>query len=338
MMKHRHIGRALLALLALVMLFPGGVARAKHIYPSDEQRQAFAAQVEPEVVQGFLPVCYRCDTSRKVVAFTIDDCNQAHNLSAIIGLFQSYGGKATIFPIGENVAFLGEELRSAYRSGFEIENHTWSHSGLYYEDDEGLAHQIWSQNRAVSEALGMDYQMHFLRPRGGDNRYDQRTHAYIRQLGYYGIAYWERVGVLAPTKIDASAVRSGDIMLFHTTNDDVKELKELVPKLANLGFSFVTLNELYGLPENETAPLTDGAEVECIHPWLRFDQVFRREDYTHDVYMIQERLTELGFLTGAYNGYYGAKTESAVMAFQKSAGLTADGVTGPATWQALFGK
>ena len=338
-MKRSFLKNILTLLIAsVIMCACGAPAWAGHVYPTDEQRQTIAAQVDPAVVEGFLPVCYRCNTSRNVVAFTIDDCNQANNLSAIIELFQSYGGHATIFPIGENVQPLTDILRSAWQAGFEIENHTWSHSGLYPETDEGLAFQIWSQNRAVSEALGVDYQMHFLRPRGGDNRYDQRTHAYIRQLGYYGIAYWEKVGVLEKTKINPDRVQPGDIMLFHTTNADLKELRELVPQLAKRGFEFVTLNDLYGLPVNETGELTADAEVEPLHPWMRFPQLYKKGDYLHDVYLIQEKLTALGFLKSEYNGYYGAKTVSAVKAFQKSAGLDADGVTGPATWAALFGE
>lgn len=40
----------------------------------------------------------------------------------------------------------------------------------------------------------------------------------------------------------------------------------------------------------------------------------------------------------AVDGSYGAITRSAVMAFQHSSGLAADGVTGPATWHKLLGR
>ena len=51
------------------------------------------------------------------------------------------------------------------------------------------------------------------------------------------------------------------------------------------------------------------------------------------------------YLLGAYNniipavtidGVFGSRTEAAVIAFQKLAGLTADGIVGPATWAALY--
>ena len=300
--------------------------------------EQIAEIVEPEVVDGFLPVFSRADVDGRVVAFTIDDCNQADNLRAMIKLFKKYDGRATILPIGNNLEFLGRTLRSAWEDGFEIENHTWSHSGLYYEDDESMCREIWAQNRAVSEALGVDYQMHFLRPRGGDNRYDQRTHSYLRQLGYYGIAYWSKVGVTQSASFIYKNIHSGDVLLFHTTNEDLKEMETLVPKLAKAGYSFVTLNELFGLPDNETAELTENAEVEPLAPYERFDQMLHQEDYLHDVYLMQARLSELGFLTSNYNGYFGAKTRNALKDFQASRGLQADGVCGRESWNALFGE
>lgn len=307
-----------------------------HVTPSPEKRAALADAVRPEPVDGFLPVCFGANTAERVVAITLDDCNQPDNLRRIVRLIAKYGGKATIFPIGENVSACAQVLKGAWEQGFELENHTWSHCGLYDVDDAVLCEQIYRQNAAVSEALGVEYQMHFLRPRGGDNRYDQRTHAYIRQLGYYGIAYWTQVGVLSDTDSLMKRASSGNIFLFHTTDEDLQQLEELVPRLAQSGYRLVTLNELYGLPANETSALLDHSRTEALIPYERVSQTYQQEDYLHDVYLMQERLSELGFLKARYNGYYGRATAEAVRAFQASMGLAADGVCGPDTWNALF--
>lgn len=50
---------------------------------------------------------------------------------------------------------------------------------------------------------------------------------------------------------------------------------------------------------------------------------------------VQQKLKELGFYTGKVDGVYGAGTRSAVIQFQRSKGLTADGVVGNATLKAL---
>lgn len=55
-----------------------------------------------------------------------------------------------------------------------------------------------------------------------------------------------------------------------------------------------------------------------------------------DIATLQNRLNEMGFSSGRVDGIYGALTEGAVLEFQKSVGLPADGVCGPATFTALI--
>ena len=54
-----------------------------------------------------------------------------------------------------------------------------------------------------------------------------------------------------------------------------------------------------------------------------------------DVRTLQNTLKQLGFLNSAADGKFGAATREAVKQFQQSAGLSADGVGGAATWAAL---
>lgn len=50
-----------------------------------------------------------------------------------------------------------------------------------------------------------------------------------------------------------------------------------------------------------------------------------------EVRRIQTKLKQLGYYKGAVDGIYGTLTRSAVKAFQKSCGLTVDGIAGPKT-------
>lgn len=54
-----------------------------------------------------------------------------------------------------------------------------------------------------------------------------------------------------------------------------------------------------------------------------------------DVKAVQERLVDLGYYKGRVDGVFDPATANAVVAFQKSRGLKADGVVGPDTWSAL---
>lgn len=63
----------------------------------------------------------------------------------------------------------------------------------------------------------------------------------------------------------------------------------------------------------------------------------RRGSSGEYVTLLQTKLIQLGFDLSPYgaDGKFGAKTENAVKAFQKDHGLTADGIVGPKTWEAL---
>ena len=55
-----------------------------------------------------------------------------------------------------------------------------------------------------------------------------------------------------------------------------------------------------------------------------------------DVRAVQQALTNLGYDPGPVDDIFGGKTETAVRAFQRAQGLTADGIVGPITRAALF--
>ncbi|MEF9933637.1 MAG: peptidoglycan-binding protein [Clostridium sp.] len=56
----------------------------------------------------------------------------------------------------------------------------------------------------------------------------------------------------------------------------------------------------------------------------------------NDVLALQKRLLALGYKIGSADGIFGDATKNAVIAFQKSKKLSADGKVGPVTWNALF--
>ncbi|WP_326514146.1 N-acetylmuramoyl-L-alanine amidase [Clostridium intestinale] len=53
--------------------------------------------------------------------------------------------------------------------------------------------------------------------------------------------------------------------------------------------------------------------------------------------LVQEKLNALGFNCGAVDGAFGENTRVAVMVFQDSRGLSADGIVGQNTWRKLLG-
>lgn len=64
-------------------------------------------------------------------------------------------------------------------------------------------------------------------------------------------------------------------------------------------------------------------------------QTLKIQDSGPEVSKLQQRLKELGFNPGAIDGDFGSGTEAAVIAFQQSNNLLADGIAGPKTLGAL---
>lgn len=61
----------------------------------------------------------------------------------------------------------------------------------------------------------------------------------------------------------------------------------------------------------------------------------RRGSSGSEVKQIQEKLKRWGYYSGSIDGIYGSGTEAAVKKFQKSNGLTADGIAGKRTLEAM---
>jgi peptidoglycan/xylan/chitin deacetylase (PgdA/CDA1 family) len=312
--------------------------------PTEEPARAggYVSVLPTPTQEGYLPVFRKGETDEKVMCITVDDFWQFENARKIIELAVRNDAKLTLFPIGLNV--LRDELKDtliyAYENGMELENHTYEHEGLYRMNDKKMARQIYLQNLALNSVLGVEYQQHFFRPKGGDGRDDQRTHEYIKQLGMYGIAYWT---VSDSVEIDEllANMAPGNIYLFHTTDTDLAELEVFIPAAIEAGYRFVTLNEMFGFPENEVkelaGPIKD-YEIPQLQEYELTPRVYKEGDYMWQVNLIQQRLVELGYLDVDPDGIFGDSTERAIKAFQNANGLKANGNANLKTQAALFSE
>lgn len=64
----------------------------------------------------------------------------------------------------------------------------------------------------------------------------------------------------------------------------------------------------------------------------------KRDSQGKLVRRLQERLNQLGYESGEVDGFFGPKTERAVLRFQQDKKIDADGIVGNQTWQALFAE
>lgn len=292
----------------------------------------------PEDKEGFIPVLYKANTSENIIAVTVDDCFQANNLRQIVQCALDNNADLTIFPIGKNleIAEIANVVKWAYESGMEIENHTYNHAGMYHYDDERMMNELWYQNAKVSELLGVNYQMHFFRPKGGDERDDQRVHAYVNQMGYNAIAMWTQSGSTDSMDSLYRNLAPGRIYLFHTTNNDLNKLLQFIPGAIARGYRLVTLNEMFGLPDNETKDISTVGERPDLEPFKIAPHRLKKTSYVRAAAVVQKRLIELGWMEGEADGVYGNSSFIATGFFQMACGMKPDGVANAETQMKMF--
>lgn len=289
----------------------------------------------------YLPVVKRAKTDQRRIAITVDDCFQVENLRKILAAAYQNGGKLTLFPIGQNLSLSGmpATLRKAMELGFEIENHTWSHARIFRLSEQEMAEEIWKQDQALNQCLGVNYEEHFFRCMGGDGETDQRTHNYLKQLGYLGVAHWSLSGSDATAEQIARHLSPGAVYLFHTTDRDTETLLKFIPWVVAQGYELVTLNELLGYPANATSPL-EAAAMPTPRPYVPDYHTVALDDYSWVVVQLQDKLRSLGYLSmeGPSTGYYGKQTAAAVSAYQTAAGLPVTGEADAETQRGLLGS
>ena len=201
-----------------------------------------------------LPILDYAKNATDKVAITVDDCFQFDNVRKIMDLADEYGAKLTFFPIGYQIAKQPGLWQEILDRGHELENHSYHHVDINLLSDRGLFKTITMQERAMNEALGVNYKMKYFRPRGGSGRKEPRLSKVLGELGYQAIASWGLSGSQNVDKL-LEKCNGGHVVLFHSTDKDLKKLRKVIPALKEKGLKMVTLNEMYGKPQNVITPL-----------------------------------------------------------------------------------
>ena len=338
----------------------------------EETQEAGALEIVPEnrllptpqPFDNFIPVCERAlrtPDDKKMIAVTIDDCGNRDRLYEIARIAYKYNCKLTLFPYG--AAMMKDDIRSLLyyfvRSlGYELENHGYNAREEYKMTEGELLLQIWKQSVAASYVVGKDYKQHFFRPYNRNSNYDQRTHYYVSQLnipyiGGFTHSYqnYESGAALAKT------LDNGKIYSFDMNKKTLEVFEDFLIEVNNKGYEMVTMNELFGLEDNEvgeelTIDQQEFPEIPAYVPTYYDLNVGYR---TTAVQTLQNRLNELCFAVPKYttikddmgvehqkavlpeaDGIYGESTSVAVSSFQGAVGIAATGNADVETQEALF--
>lgn len=123
-----------------------------------------------------------------------------------------------------------------------------------------------------------------------------------------------------------------------------RAVKDLQEALAALGYEVGTVDGVFGSKTEDAVKVfqeASGLDVDGVAgpiTWLNIDEADQSEPVLRNgskglpVRRLQKRMQLAGFAIAEVNGRFGPKTEAAVKALQKQAGLAGDGIVGTKTW------
>ncbi len=197
------------------------------------------------------------------IALTFDDGPSARWTPQIERVLERYRVPATFFVVGTQAAHYPDVLRSLYRNGFEIGDHTFTHA-----DPATLS--PWQANLQLGLTQSVVAGITGMRPRLFRPPYSSttaavtsrqaRTYARLARDGYvisltnYDGEDWQRPGVESIVRNAMPPAGRGGVVLLHdgggNRGQTVAALDRLIPALERRGYRLVPLSDLAGLPRS----------------------------------------------------------------------------------------
>ena len=188
------------------------------------------------------------NSEKKLIALTFDDGPNTTTTNDVLDILEEYNAKASFFLIGDNInSESAVSVKRAYDMGMEIDNHSKTHSNMSKMTAEQVKAEISYVDEKVKEITGETTK--FFRPPFIDvsqSLYDAIDLPFI--CGIDCQDYMPNVNAQERADYILNGAKDGAIILLHdaTGNQNtVEALKIAMPELAEQGYEFVTLTELF---------------------------------------------------------------------------------------------
>ncbi|MDQ3008883.1 MAG: glycosyltransferase [bacterium] len=270
----------------------------------------------------------------KVLALTFDDGPDPVKTRQIMDILERQEIPATFFFMGSSSLTHPEIVKETANRGYEIGNHTYSHSWDVHQSKERLELELDVTNKIISNITGQDlilYRPPFLLDIGSDAIADPGGHseklAWAEDAGYIPVGAdidsldWAANSSQEVIDNVMSSLDHGHIILLHDGGEGkytIDALEPLITELKSEGYKFTTVSEIIGMhsaPEmlvSEEIALNDTDEVT-----------------SGDVTRLQTFLLKENFFPLEPNGIFEEETLASLTAWQEREGILGEtGKTG----------
>lgn len=215
----------------------------------------------------------------KTIALTFDDGPHPKYTQEIINVLKQENVPATFFLIGEHVVSYPDTARSILANGFEIGNHSFTHSSAVQSSEARLRNELIATDRVIRDATGRTPIM--FRPPMLENvdvgefdgaKLDNAELRWAEGLGYvvvganvdtqdWNVSPGQTEVILE--RIQARLPEKGPIVIL--MHDEAGQgataaaLQTFIPQMKAAGYRFVPVSEIFGLTPEQAMPVGKNA-------------------------------------------------------------------------------
>ncbi len=180
----------------------------------------------------------------KKIAITFDDGPHPYYTEQLLDGLKERGVKATFFVTGMHAEENPEVIRRMSKEGHLIGNHTYSHIQLSSANSEAFKEELIKTNEAIEALTGQEVQ--YVRPPYGT--WDKK---FEKELNMFPVLWtvdpldWCSDNVAGIVQKVTSKAKENAIILMHDEyKSTVTAALQIVDKLLEQGYEFVTVDEL----------------------------------------------------------------------------------------------
>lgn len=180
----------------------------------------------------------------KMVAFTFDDGPYTPVTNRLLDAFQNVNGHGTFFVVGNRISTYPEAIKRIALEGHQIGNHTYNHPSLPSLSPNQMLQQINLTNEEINKVVQMEVTV--VRPTFGQTDTTvESTIAYPMINWTVDSQDWKSRDREAIVNTVMSNIHDNAIVLFHDLYPSTADaIDYLIPKLTEMGYTFVTLDEM----------------------------------------------------------------------------------------------
>ena len=197
---------------------------------------------------------YLGDASKKVIYLTFDAGYENGCTEKILDVLKKHNVKAAFFLVGNYMEQNADLVRRMADEGHIVGNHTMHHPDMSKISDKAAFEKELAELESLyKEITGEDMQKYYRPPQGN---YSEENLKMAQELGYktvfWSLAYVDWNNDAQPTAEQAYAkllprIHNGAVVLLHSTSKTNAEiLDDLLTKWEQMGYTFGTLEELFG--------------------------------------------------------------------------------------------